>query len=363
MPTAIEELLRFDTPSTLFERWVLEPIEVAGVELPRGAEVALLFGSANRDPAAFDRPDDLDLGRAARTRTSRSGPGSTTASGRRWPGSSSGSRSRRCSGGCRGSSWSSRRAGSRPSSCAASRPCASVSDRRCATSRSATRTRSGPPSRPAERWPDQLVAALGADRADARARRQPRRQRLHLGRPHPRRAAGAAVSDPEFVTVLIGVNDVVQGVAAGALRGERRDDPRHAPGAPCPPTGSSPSPSRTTRSRRPVPTTATRASNARDRRRQRDDGAARRRARDRIRRHLRPVTPRGRGPVAGGGRWAPPERRPVRAVGRADPAGRQPSLHRALTAPGPSTTWSVARRRLSSWSRSSEIPKWWAISW
>ncbi len=63
MDTAIEELLRFDTPSTLFERWVLEPVEVAGVELPRGAEVALLFGSANRDAAAFDRPDELDLGR------------------------------------------------------------------------------------------------------------------------------------------------------------------------------------------------------------------------------------------------------------------------------------------------------------
>ncbi len=64
MPTALEELLRFDTPSTLFERWVLEPVEVAGVELPRGAEIALLFGSANRDPAAFDRADDLDLARS-----------------------------------------------------------------------------------------------------------------------------------------------------------------------------------------------------------------------------------------------------------------------------------------------------------
>jgi cytochrome P450 len=63
MDTAIEELLRFDTPSTLFERWVLEPVAIAGVDLPRGAEVALLFGSANRDAAAFERPDDLDLGR------------------------------------------------------------------------------------------------------------------------------------------------------------------------------------------------------------------------------------------------------------------------------------------------------------
>jgi cytochrome P450 len=61
--TAIDELLRFDTPLPLFERWVLEPIEVDGVAIPRGAEVALLFISANRDPAAFDRPDELDLRR------------------------------------------------------------------------------------------------------------------------------------------------------------------------------------------------------------------------------------------------------------------------------------------------------------
>jgi cytochrome P450 len=63
MPTAIEELLRFDTPLSMFERWVLEPVEVQGVTLERGQEIAMLFGSANRDPAAFDRPDDLDLGR------------------------------------------------------------------------------------------------------------------------------------------------------------------------------------------------------------------------------------------------------------------------------------------------------------
>lgn len=60
---AVEELLRFDTPSTLFERWVLEPIEVAGVTLDAGEEVVLLFGSANRDAAAFDRPDEVELGR------------------------------------------------------------------------------------------------------------------------------------------------------------------------------------------------------------------------------------------------------------------------------------------------------------
>ncbi|MGW0802194.1 cytochrome P450 [Nonomuraea sp. NPDC002799] len=64
LPTAIEELMRWDTPLQMFERWVLEDIEVHGVPIPRGSEVALLFGSANRDPAAFDDPDRLDVGRA-----------------------------------------------------------------------------------------------------------------------------------------------------------------------------------------------------------------------------------------------------------------------------------------------------------
>jgi cytochrome P450 len=63
VPRAIEELLRYDTPLSMFERWVLEPIEIDGMVIPRGGEVALLFGSANRDPAAFEAPEELDLAR------------------------------------------------------------------------------------------------------------------------------------------------------------------------------------------------------------------------------------------------------------------------------------------------------------
>jgi cytochrome P450 len=63
VPTALEELMRFDTPLQMFERWVLEDAEVCGVPIPKGSELALLFGSANRDPAEFDRPDELDLAR------------------------------------------------------------------------------------------------------------------------------------------------------------------------------------------------------------------------------------------------------------------------------------------------------------
>ena len=63
LPSAVDELLRFDTPAQMFERWVLEDVELHGVTIPRGAELGLLFASANRDPEAFDRPDELDLAR------------------------------------------------------------------------------------------------------------------------------------------------------------------------------------------------------------------------------------------------------------------------------------------------------------
>ncbi|MGW3629643.1 cytochrome P450 [Streptomyces sp. NPDC005122] len=63
VPTAVEELMRYDTPLQMFERWVLDDIEIDGTTIPRGAEIALLFGSANHDPAVFTRPGDLDLSR------------------------------------------------------------------------------------------------------------------------------------------------------------------------------------------------------------------------------------------------------------------------------------------------------------
>jgi unspecific monooxygenase len=63
VPSAVEELLRYDTPLQLFERWVLDDIEIDGTVIPRGAELALLFGSANHDPEVFEAPETLDLTR------------------------------------------------------------------------------------------------------------------------------------------------------------------------------------------------------------------------------------------------------------------------------------------------------------
>ena len=58
---AVEELLRFDSPVQLTVRELLEPVELAGRSLARGDEALILLGAANRDPARYERPDELDL--------------------------------------------------------------------------------------------------------------------------------------------------------------------------------------------------------------------------------------------------------------------------------------------------------------
>ena len=64
VPTAIEELLRYDTPAPMFERWVLEEVLIGGVAIPRGQELALQFAAANRDPGVFPRADEIVLDRS-----------------------------------------------------------------------------------------------------------------------------------------------------------------------------------------------------------------------------------------------------------------------------------------------------------
>jgi cytochrome P450 len=63
LPTAIEELMRFDSPLQLFERTATEDVPIGGVTVERGQKIAALLGSANRDPAVFADADILDVGR------------------------------------------------------------------------------------------------------------------------------------------------------------------------------------------------------------------------------------------------------------------------------------------------------------
>ncbi|GAA2882184.1 cytochrome P450 [Nonomuraea rubra] len=60
MPGAVEELLRYDSPVQASGRVTLEPMVLGGVEIPAGAFVMALLGSANRDERRFG-PDAGEL--------------------------------------------------------------------------------------------------------------------------------------------------------------------------------------------------------------------------------------------------------------------------------------------------------------
>jgi hypothetical protein len=63
IPRAVEEFLRYESPVQGLMRVVTRPMEIAGQRLREGDRVHLLFGSANRDERAFERPDVLDIAR------------------------------------------------------------------------------------------------------------------------------------------------------------------------------------------------------------------------------------------------------------------------------------------------------------
>lgn len=64
LPGALEEIMRWQGVTQVLPRGVgPEGAEVAGMRLPPGAEVILLIGAAGRDPARWDRPDELDVRR------------------------------------------------------------------------------------------------------------------------------------------------------------------------------------------------------------------------------------------------------------------------------------------------------------
>ncbi|MGA9149200.1 MAG: cytochrome P450 [Candidatus Nitrosopolaris sp.] len=56
----VEEVQRYDPPVQFRTRTTLSDINIAGVTIPKGATVVLLFGSGIRDPARFSDPDRFD---------------------------------------------------------------------------------------------------------------------------------------------------------------------------------------------------------------------------------------------------------------------------------------------------------------
>ncbi|MBW2315597.1 MAG: cytochrome P450, partial [Deltaproteobacteria bacterium] len=60
---AVEEFLRFDPPSHYQARTLTRPVSLHGIEMPKGARVAIINGASGRDPRQFEEPDRLDVRR------------------------------------------------------------------------------------------------------------------------------------------------------------------------------------------------------------------------------------------------------------------------------------------------------------
>ena len=61
--SAVEELLRYESPVQFTARVLKEDIDVCGQQIRKGWTVLCMLGAANRDPKQFKEPDDLDLKR------------------------------------------------------------------------------------------------------------------------------------------------------------------------------------------------------------------------------------------------------------------------------------------------------------
>jgi cytochrome P450 len=73
MKTAVEELLRWDSPVQVDGRVAFEDVEIDGMAIAGGEQFVTLLGAANRDPRAFDDPDRFDVGRVGQAPASFGG--------------------------------------------------------------------------------------------------------------------------------------------------------------------------------------------------------------------------------------------------------------------------------------------------
>ncbi len=62
-PNAIEELLRYDGPTALNQRFTTAEIEVGGKVIPPGSAISLMMQAGNRDPRRYEQPGELILDR------------------------------------------------------------------------------------------------------------------------------------------------------------------------------------------------------------------------------------------------------------------------------------------------------------
>jgi cytochrome P450 len=62
-PAAFNEVLRFWAPINVWGRKTTRDVEIDGVTIPAGAQIAVMFGAGNRDPRHYDRPDEFRIER------------------------------------------------------------------------------------------------------------------------------------------------------------------------------------------------------------------------------------------------------------------------------------------------------------
>ncbi|MBZ4409125.1 cytochrome P450 [Myxococcus sp. XM-1-1-1] len=60
---AVEEAVRMTSPVHAMFRTALEPVELGGVPIPKGAHIRIVYASANRDEARFHEPERFDVRR------------------------------------------------------------------------------------------------------------------------------------------------------------------------------------------------------------------------------------------------------------------------------------------------------------
>jgi cholest-4-en-3-one 26-monooxygenase len=63
LPAAVEEMLRWETPTIYFRRTAMADTEIRGQKIKRGERVVMCYASANRDEEEFVNPDTFDVGR------------------------------------------------------------------------------------------------------------------------------------------------------------------------------------------------------------------------------------------------------------------------------------------------------------
>jgi cytochrome P450 len=63
IPSAIEEMLRFEAPSPIQSRYVTKDVEMHGVKIPEGSTLICLTGSGNRDSRRFPNGNTFNIHR------------------------------------------------------------------------------------------------------------------------------------------------------------------------------------------------------------------------------------------------------------------------------------------------------------